>query len=257
MTTVAVLADPPFEGVVLDDLVAESELTATEAVTLYEGMLADVCSAVESSGGSLLVNYAPREHLPDSIAEDASPKTAIAAVVEEAVSDPEAVRYEVQVGSNYAARVGNTVTHLLEREDESSVHVVKPTVPLVTRQLIDSASMKIRRSDAVVGPSTDGRVYYTAFSEPIDFDGVFDAPALRTLVDRATDEGREVDFLPQVTPVETPADLATLLTTIRAREAAGRIVPTATLDALDELGWAVSPAESGLALERSSAIDRS
>lgn len=257
MTTVAVLADPPFEGCVLDELVASSELTDAEAVTLYEAMLADVCRAVERSGASLLVNYAPREHLPDDLPADASPKTAIEGVVEDALADPGDARYEVQVGSSFDARVGNTVTHLLEREDDSSVHVVEPSVPLLTRQLIDTASMKLRRSPVVVGPSTDGRLYYAAFSETLDFEGAFDAPALSTLVDRASSEGLDVDFLQQVTPVETLADLATLVPTVRAREQAGRIVPQETLAALAELGVDVVAGEGGLDIVRSSGIDRS
>lgn len=236
MTTVALLATPPFEDCVLGDLVASTDLTAEDAVQLYEAMLRDVAQAIEHSGGSLLVNYTPREHLPDSIPEEASPKTALADTLSEVVSEPDSVRYEVQVGSSKAARVGNTVTHLLEREDESSVHVVEPTVPLLTRQLIDSASMKIRRSPVVVGPATSGRVYYTAFSDTVDFEGIYEPPAVETTVERATAEGKDVDFLPQVTPVETATDLATVLPIVRARANAGRIIPEETLSVLDELG---------------------
>lgn len=251
MTTVAVLAAPPFEGCVLEDLVASTDLTDSEAVTLYEAMLGDVAAAVDESGASLLVNYAPREHLPDHVPEDAAPKTALESVVADAVADPDAIRYEVQVGSTEAARIGNTVTHLLEREDESSVHVVRPTVPTLTRQLVDTASMKLRRMPVVVGPSTEGRVYYAAFSETLDFEGAYDAPALQTLVGRALDAGHEVDFIQQLTPVETAGDLASLVPLVESRSAAGRIVPDRTLAAIDELGLGVTPGEDGLALSRS------
>lgn len=251
MTTVAVLADPPLEGVVLPELVATTPLSAADAVTLYEGMLADVAAAADGSGGSLLVNYLPREHLPEDVPEDLSPKTAVAEVVDGAVADPDSVRYEVQVGSSRGARVGNTVTHLLEREEEASVHVVDPTVPLLTRSMVDTASMKLRRTPVVVGGSTAGRVYYAGFTETIDFEDVFAPPEIRTLVDRASDEGHDVDFLQQLTTVQTGDDLASLLPVLRARERAGRIVPKATLAAVEELGLTVASGADGLTVTRS------
>lgn len=234
MTTVAVLADPPIEGVVFQDLCRSTALDASEGVALYEAMLADVCRAVERSGGQLLLNYRPREHL--DIDESVSPKTQLEAVVSEAVDAPEAVRYEVQVGSSYAARVGNTVTHLLEQEDEGSVHVVEPTAPLVTRQSIDSASMKLRRASVVAAPASGGGVGYAGFADTLDFDGIFEPPAIESLVEGATETGLDVDFLPAVQSVETASDLATVVAEIRARRSAGRNHPTATAAAIDELG---------------------
>lgn len=235
MSTVAVMARPPYPGVVLPSLVESTSVSETDAVDLYEAMLGDVCAAVAASGGSLLVNYVPREHLPASVPDDAEPKTAVENAVAGAVPDPDAVRYEVQVGSTHAARAGNTVSHLLEREDASSVHVLEPTVPLVARGRIDQASMKLRRNPVVVGPATDGRIYYAAFAEPIDFEGALEPPAVETLVQRAVDEGLEVDFLQQVTPLETAADLRTVRSLLRARATAGRALPDRTHEVLESL----------------------
>lgn len=243
MTTVAVLADPPIEGVVFDEISETTPLEAGECIDLYEAMLADVARAVEGSGGSLLVNYRPREHL--DLAESVSPKTELEAVVAEAVDAPEAVRYEVQVGSSFAARVGNTVTHLLEQESEGSVHVVEPTVPLVTRQAIDSASMKLRRTPVVVGPAPDGRVGYAGFGQSIDFEGAYDTPAVESLVAAGLDAGLDVDFLPAVQPVETAQDLASVVTEIQARAQAGRIHPRATHEWIESVGLRVVEAEDG------------
>ncbi|QCC52739.1 hypothetical protein [Halapricum salinum] len=242
MTTVAVLADPPVEGVVCRDLIESTPLHAADGVRLYEAMLTDICRAVEGSGAQLLLNYRPREHL--DLPESVSPKTRLEGVVSEAVDAPEAVRYEVQVGSTFAARAGNTVTHLLEQEGEGSVHVLEPTVPLVSRQAIDSASMKLRRSSVVVSPASGGRVGYAGFAETIDFDGAYDAPAVESLVDSAIDAGVDADFLPGLQPVRTPADLATVVPEVRARERAGRIYPSATADAIERLGLGVAEDES-------------
>jgi len=241
MTTVAVLADPPVEGVVCQELVESTPLSPSEGVALYEAMLTDVCRAVEGSGAQLLVNYRPREHL--DLPESVSPKTQVERVVSEAVDAPEAVRYEVQVGSSFAARAGNTVTHLLEQEGEGSVHVLEPTVPLVTRQAIDSASMKLRRSSVVASAATGGRVGYAGFAAPIDFDGAYDPPAIESLVDSAVDAGLDADFLPALQPVRTASDLATVVAEVRARERAGRNHPSATADVIDRLGLRVTEGE--------------
>ncbi|PSP82931.1 hypothetical protein BRC83_07765 [Halobacteriales archaeon QS_1_68_17] len=233
MTTVALLADAP-EGDVLPELVAGTPLSAAEASTLYGAMLADVARAVARSGGDLLVNYAD---------EDGA-ETAIRETLDRWLDGPDA-RYEVQVGSTFSARAGNTVTHLLDREDERSVAVVEPTAAFLGRQQIDSAAMKLRSSEVVLGPTTGGRVYYAGFTEPVDFDDAFAPPAVETLVRRAREAGLSVDFLPMLPVVETPTDLLTALPVLAARTRAERIRPGATASVLDDLGLAVAPGDGG------------
>lgn len=247
MTTVAVLADPPIEGVVGEQLVAGTPFDPDEGLELYEAMLSDVCRAVEASSAGLLVNYRPADQLA---VEDAAPQDALEAVVSQAVDDPDAVRYEVQVGSTVSARVGNTVTHLLETEDTGSVHVVRPTVPLLTRHGIDSASMKLRRSDVVLAPASRGRVGYAGFSAPVNFEGVYDPPAIESLVDGAASAGLEVDFLQSQTVLETGTDLESVVPIVRARVQADRLHPTDTAAWIEEYGVRVVEDGDGLRLIR-------
>jgi len=232
MTTIAVLADPPREGVVLPELTESGKLTATEATELYAAMLADVCKAVEGSGADLLVNYRPDEQVDDG---DVDSETAVRNAVGDVIDTNEA-RFEVQVGPTFAARVGNTITHLLEREGVRTAAVVTPAAALLGRQHIDSAAMKLRSNDVVLGPSTMGRVTYAGFAEPIDFEDAFATPQIETLVDRAGDAGLSVGFLPTVPLLAAEDDLATVVPQIRARQQAGRLVPTQTADVLDSLG---------------------
>lgn len=231
MTTVAVLADPPHEGLVLSELYEAGPLSPAEAADLYAAMLADVCLAVERSGGELLVNYRPAELLPDEYA-DVDGESAIRLVLEGVLE--ESPRTEVQVGSTFAARAGNTATHLLEREGVASVALVEPTAPLLSRTHVDSAAMKLRHSPVVLGPATDGRVHYTGLTESIDFEGAYEPPAVETLAWQGRDAGHEVDFLPMLPTVETSADLATVVPVIRARAAAERIVPVHTATWIDD-----------------------
>lgn len=233
MTTVAVLADPPQKGAVLEELVDSNVLTDDQATSLYRAMIGDVCEAVQSSGADLLVNYRPADHLP---IDDADPEADLRSVVEDALDDTSEIRYEVQVGSTFAARVGNTVTHLLEREEVRTAAAVTPAAVFLGRQHVDSAAMKLRRSDVVLGPATNGRVYYAGFTTPIDFEDSHDSPAVQTLVERADDADLAADFLPMLPTLETPEDLDTVLPLLRARTTAGLQVSHRTARVLDEVG---------------------
>ena len=240
MTVVAVLADPPRPGLLLPRLATTSPLSEAEAASLAAAMLKDTLRAVEASGGDLLVNYRPDDLLPDRHARpDESAEAAVRSLADDALDDPEAARFEVQVGSTLSARAGNTVTHLLETEGAQSAAVVRGDTPLLKRSTIDSAAMNLRTNEVVLGPSTDGRVYYAGFTAPIDFEGAFADPALETLVDGANDAGYDTEFLAMLPTVRTGADLTTLVSSIRARWQAGRVVPEHTATFVVEHGLTV------------------
>jgi len=245
MTTVAVMADPPVEGFVLPEL-AGGPLSESERATLYTAMLTDVCRAVEASGAELLVNYRPAEQVPDGV----DPESTVRESLSEGLDAPGTARYEVQVGSSRSARVGNTVTHLLEREEVKTAAAVDPTAALLTRQLIDSAAMKLRSSEVVLGPATDGRVYYAGFAEPVDFEDAYETPAVETLIDRASEAGLRADFLPTTPVIETPADLRTVVPLLRARHRSERVVPPRTTALLEEFGLRVRAGADGPELVR-------
>jgi glycosyltransferase A (GT-A) superfamily protein (DUF2064 family) len=237
MTEIAVLADPPHPGV-LPELVETAPLSGEEAQHLYTAMLRDVCRAAEDSGGDLLVNYRPADAVPGVEDSEAALRDVLDGVVDEA-------RYEVQVGETFAGRVGNTVTHLLDREGVSSAAALEPTAALLTRQVIDEAAMKLRSREVVLGPAADGRVYYAAFTDPVDFEAAYTAPAVSTLTDRALDAGLDVDFLRTLPVVETGTDLAATLVAVDARGRAGRSVPMYFVDAVDDLGLTTTVDEDG------------
>lgn len=222
MTTVAVLCDPPRPGVVLPDLVASSPLSADQAAELYAALTRDAVAAVVDSGGELLVNYRPEEAL--DVEGDADAETEVRSVVADVV-DPEAVRFEVQVGRTFSGRAGNTATHLLEAEGANTVAIARPEAALLARTDVDAAAMKLRRYDVVLGPAPGGRVYYAGFGDTVDFAGAYAAPALSTLTDRSLAADRSVDFLETKPMLETGADLAEVLVAVRARSSAGAPVP--------------------------------
>lgn len=218
MPTVAVLADPPVEGV-LPRLAGS--LPDGDAAALYAAMLADVGEAVQNGAGELLVNFRPDDQIDAAV----DSRARIASALADELPRPDDVRYEVQVGESFAGRAGNTATHLLETEGVDSVVLVEPTAGFLSREVLGTVTMKLRTRDAVVGPATRGRVGLVGLREPVDFADAFSPPALETVVGRAREADLDVDFTELLPVVETPTDLATAVATVRARVRAGRNVP--------------------------------
>jgi glycosyltransferase A (GT-A) superfamily protein (DUF2064 family) len=251
MTVIAVLADPPRPGLALPALAESGPLSESESAALAAAMLKDTLRAVEASGGELLVNYRPDDLLPDRhVDPERSAEEELRAVAADALREPDAARFEVQVGSNVSARAGNTISYLLEREGVQSAAVVRGDAPLLRRSTVDSAAMQLRTNEVVLGPSTDGRVYYAGFTAPIDFEAAFTTPEAETLVGRANDAGLDTEFVGMLPTVRTGADLATLVSTVRARWQAGRVVPEHTASFVVEAGLTVVGDDSDLRVVR-------
>lgn len=231
MTTVLVLADPPGPWALpgLSGVLDEAGRTL-----LATAFLQDACRAGAAAAGEWLVAVRDGEAV-DHDHEEAS--GAVRGALE-AVDDvnASAVRIERQVGSTPSARLGNSVTHLLDEEEATSVLALWPGAPLLGRADIDGAAMKLRQRSVVLAPATRGRLALAGFSEPIDFTDALAPPALSTVVDRASDAGLEVDFVPDQIRVDTHADLTSLVVALRARRRAERIVPPHTVEAISELG---------------------
>ncbi len=257
---VVVPVDPPRAGLVCPELVAQTPLSPTDAAYLYEAATIDVLRSVRASGGDLLINYRDAETLPGlGVAEDkseseyahegepdgpdgdlpADPEAEIRALAARALEGTDDIRFERQVGSTRAARIGNTVTHLLEQEEAASVGVLEPTAAGIERTHIDGAAMSIRRNDVILGPGPSGSAYFTVFSEPIDFTDSDTTPELATLAGRCEDAGLEVGLAPMLPTVASETGLCSTIALCEARRVAGRGGLEATATAIDELGLVV------------------
>jgi glycosyltransferase A (GT-A) superfamily protein (DUF2064 family) len=242
MTVVVVLADPPEPGVVLPRITAETHLSEEETARLYEAMLVDVCRSVQAGGADLLVNYRDPDQVPAAVDPETRLREALA---DELETD---ARYEVQVGETFAGRVGNTVTHLVEQEEQRQVGVTTPHAPFLRRDLVGSLGMTLRRAAVALGPAAGGRVALAGFTDTLDFEDAYAAPAVETLTMRARDAGLDVDFLARTPVVETPADLADAVATLRARARAERVLPARTFAVVEELDLRAVGDEGGLGL---------
>ncbi|MFW5938153.1 MAG: DUF2064 domain-containing protein [Halanaeroarchaeum sp.] len=242
MTVAVALVDPPREELVLPTVVEETPLTAADAVTLYEAMLADFFETITETNADVLVNYPTADQVPG---EDADPEREIREIAT-GVLDAATVRdlrFEVQVGSSPSAQIGNAITHLLRDEGESSALFVDHRVPLLDRSIVDQAAITLRRSDTVIGPAADGEVYLAGFTDLIDFTDVLEDGPLETLVERSNDAGSPVDFVRRRDVVTDARTLGTIVSLLRARRNAGAKVPAHTVRAIDELGLRLEDGE--------------
>jgi len=225
MPTIVVRTPPPLPAA--DDPFADT-LDDPSRLALRDALLCDACRAVESSGSDLLVTVEP-------IDGDSADDRAIEAVEDALDRCLESVpRVEPQVGSSPAARLGNTVTHLLDA-GASSVGVVFAGA-IVDRSTLDQATIQLRTADVVLGPAPGGRLAYAGFVEPIDFTDALESPPIQTVADRAHDADREtttIDLRPRVTDPETLADVTAL---VEARRLAGDRVPETLAAWIEESG---------------------
>ncbi|MFB6173718.1 MAG: DUF2064 domain-containing protein [Halobacteriales archaeon] len=236
MTIHAVLLDPPHPEFGLAGFADGTPLSPAEAAALYAAATKDTLRAVAASGGSLLVNHRDPDDVPAGAPD---PEASARELAASALEDPEAARFEVQVGSTFEARAGNTATHLLGEEDADSVAVLDGTVPGLTRTTLDEAAMKLRRHGVVVGPAPGGRVAYLGLSRPVDFEGAYGSPALESVTRNAVEADRSVAFLASHGRIDRPGGLASVVAEVRARRSADRPVPAFTAARIEEWGLRV------------------
>jgi len=239
MTTVVLLPDPPVEGQACESLVEETALSPADGLALYRAMLGDVLETLERSTIDVLVNYPTAEDLPSG--SDIDPETELREIAATAMGPDrfEDVRFEPQVGSDFSAKAGNAITHLLREEGVQSAAALRPCVPRLIRSIVDEGALKLRRADVVLGPAPRGEVYYAGFSDLIDFEGAFADRPVETLTRRAREEDLTVDFLRQRTLLDQPADLVGVVTRLQADVLAGDPVPERLWETIQEREIAV------------------
>ncbi|AWB27933.1 hypothetical protein [Halococcoides cellulosivorans] len=232
MPTIVVRTPPPVEAAVSDGPFAETALDTEALVTLREALLIDACRAVQASGSDLLVTVAPIDSDADRAADRAL--DAVEATLDRDLETTP--RIEPQVGSTPAARLGNTVTHLIEA-GASSVGVVFSGA-IVDRATLDQATIQLRTADVVLGPAPGGRVAYAGFTAPIDFADALASPAIRTLAERAVAADHDATTIDLIARASDPASLDGVTALIEARRLVGDRVPetlAAWIETVDEV----------------------
>lgn len=245
MTVVVLMADAPVEGVACRQLVEETPLSESDGVELYRAVLTDIFGTLAESTVDVLVNFPAPDDIPEGVTLDEQPEATLRALAGTVV-DPERLddfRFEVQVGSNFSAKAGNAITHLLRDEEYHSAAVLRPCVPRLVRSVVDEAAIKLRRNDVVLGAAGDGELYYAGFTDLIDFTDVFEENAVEEVSGRAGEEGLTVDFARDMDVLHSARDLRTIVTRLRAEVLAGKAVPEHLWTFIEETGLRVQDGE--------------
>jgi len=138
-------------------------------------------SSVDRSGGELLVNPV-NDDLPAEYRTDAAPRPSF----EPSSPTPSAAPRRSGSSGRSDRRSARAGKHRYRPARRTPRSRSSPRRRRCSRTVIDSAAMKLRTNEVVLGPSTRGRTYYAGFTAPIDLRRRLRPPNLPTLAARAT-----------------------------------------------------------------------
>lgn len=207
MTDVVLPLVPP------DRQAARSALPTTDAIAdLFHATSADAATAVHESGGDLAF----------AVADDAA-RTFADTLSRSALPDAEVLRLELDVDTGIAD-VGPALRAIRDHSDAASVGVIDPSVGLARRTHLDTAAMRLRREDVVIGPTPGGGWWYLGTRVGADELPEVLGDSVVGLLDGLDPDTLEVGFLPLLPIIEDDADLGGLRELLGAMTRADRSV---------------------------------
>lgn len=227
MTAIGILGLPPDSASIVSNLRDTTALEIEQIQSLVAGVTQDTARAAFESGGEPLV-VVPKD--PGAgIIPNGSPdvRTYLESILEPVVPENDSIQwYEHDAAPG---RSLNTVLDgLAEVSNAASVAVIAPLTPFVQRRHVDTAAMRLRSADLVVGPATDGCGYFIGrhrdragadWSGTADLDGVVSA---------AQDTGEEVDWLPILPSIGQQSPMEPLRSILQLAAVAEKPVAPAT-----------------------------
>lgn len=209
-------------------------LPESEAIVdLFHAACADAASAVEESGGELYLAITTQE--PPTGQRDAR---AFADELADTVLDEDATILDVP-GEDGVPDTTQTLASVRADSDAASVAVLDPRVPLIGRQHLDTAAMRLRRNDVVIGPTPTGGCYFVGTSLAADaLPRVWD-----TDIDATTRALAETDnalgfiaILPRLAHADTISGITALVNAFNRSDQSVAPFTRACLDRYDEIG---------------------
>ena len=205
MNRIGVFARRPVAGQVKTRL--SPALPAAMAARLYEAVLADTLDAVRSAAaGERLIAWA-----------DAEPALPAAA----------GFRARAQAQGDLGARLRDAFAALLPGPGDRAV-IVGSDCPALTAELLERAFAVLAQHRIVLGPALDGGYWLLGLAEPapeLFNDIAWSTPhVLAQTQERAAALGLDIEWLPALADLDTPADVAHLVA-MRASGAADACGP--------------------------------
>lgn len=176
---------------------------------LFHALVADAALAVDESGGDLFLAVPASsesavafvEDIRDTVLEDASNGT-IVHVETDAPIPP----------------VGSTLRAVRDRSTAASIGVLDPATALVGRRHLDTAAMRLRRDDVVLGPTPEAGYFF--FGTALDPETLPErmSPEFDAVTTEAGERGSVgfLEMLPVVTRPDHVGSLAALVAGLNA-----------------------------------------
>jgi mannose-6-phosphate isomerase-like protein (cupin superfamily)/glycosyltransferase A (GT-A) superfamily protein (DUF2064 family) len=228
-------ARAPVAGTVKTRLRGGLDLTDGEILDLYTAFLKDtLLTALRSSAGRIYLTYTPPEAYP-----------ALRPLLEEVGGGK--IETFPQEGEDFDTRFTLAVQRVSRENRGGSMVIVGSDSPLLSPSLIDRAFAHLRgRGGLVLGPSREGGAYLIGLraDDPPDFTGVFSqGNELENLLEIAERRDLPVHLLEEMTDVDLPQDLITLVSNLKVLRYVARHgevhLPPNTLETVERLGLRV------------------
>ncbi len=208
---------------------ARSNIGHDDAIAdLYHATTADAATAVDESGGQLVL--AVGQDSDASAFASEFPAT----VFPDADIDELSLDEEGQSLADAAA-----LRAIRAHSDAATVGIIDPSVGLIRRRHLDTAAMRLRREDVVIGPTPEGGWYYVGTGlEAEELPDMLD-PSLDRLMDEL-DEDLDIGFLPLLPVIRADHHLAGVGSLLEAMDRSGRRIAPYTRAWLESHGETVA-----------------
>lgn len=215
MARVVVVVEPSDDHRIVSTVSRQYGVADQAALDVYRGVLMDLCRAAAGSNADLAV-AAPAGDVraPDARAllQDAIGASADGAVLE---YDPARGPRPDDVAA-----------------EEGAVTLLLPRSPLIRRTHLDSAAMRLRRHDTVIGPTARGGVCHLSVSESATDQLGGRVDDLEAVVDAAVADDASVDLLAPWPAMDSEEGLAGTLALLAAFQTIEREIAPYTRAAL-------------------------
>ncbi len=229
MTTATVLLDAAMMRQIHGELTAETPLEPEETRDLLECAVRDTVVAVDASGANLVLAVTDRTPTPIFEWDD------IDAGVAELSDD---CGIEREMGVVPVDRGGVNVASLLDAAIEErpgpSVSILRPISPLLQRRHLDGMTMRLRRDDVVLGPTTTSEWYAIGRGRDVSLGHIDTSPSLTGTALGVAEADVSIDLLPALPAITSVTGLAGTIALLEAYALAGRAVAPWTAQFLDD-----------------------
>lgn len=197
----------------------------SELADLYHALCADAISAVDESGGELFLATGATDTAAQNFATDL--QSAV-------LTDGDAAELLTVDRHEDQPDFRSALASVRNASPAASVGILNPCVTLLGRQQLDTAAMRLRRDDTVIGPTPAGGWYYLGTQLEIDAVPESLSDDLARIAKLFADDDWRLGFLPLLPVINAPTDIAHMRTLVVSMHRGNRPISPYTAAWLDQ-----------------------